>query len=120
MISRQLANETQKQKQNMYLLQENQLQMRDYCKEEFDKVREEMQQLAKFLENRFSSDEIPIIGSEGFIDLNPLGDKKNRSGKGYISGSIGTALAIDNLKEELIRIQDRFKKEMSSHREEID
>ena len=53
MIKRQLHKENTKVNQQLTLLQSSAKEIRDYAKEELDKVRDEMQQFARVLDTRF-------------------------------------------------------------------
>lgn len=62
-VSKFVCDETKKVTSTVSLLQDNLKEIRDYAKEELEKVRREMQQFAKVLDNRFGSSETMANGS---------------------------------------------------------
>ena len=87
--------------------------IRDYCREELEKVREEMQQFAKVLDDRFGTNAILIDGAGSHARNSP-----ERVSTG--AHSIKVDLAIENLKDELFKLKERSKKQLDDHKEDID
>ena len=63
-----------------------------------------MQQFAKVLDDRFGDDKIP----------------QTRSSRKSAAGAIETEFALENLKEEIGRVQEKLKRDMDVHRENMD
>ena len=79
-------------------------EVRDYSKEEIDRIRNEMQKFAKALDDRFDRYKPMIEGTQ---------DKLR-------AGSIEQHLEIERVKDEVVRITENYKKDMSLHREDTD
>lgn len=81
----------------MSLMKENLTEIRNYAKEELEKVREEMQQFARVLDKRFSNEDIsgPKLSASG---------RKSRE-----QPFLQTEIAIENTRDEMFKQGEKFK-----------
>ena len=102
-------NENERVNQEITLLQDSQKGIRDYAKEELDKVREEMQQFARVLDNRFSH-----------ITHDSLPKGSSKSSTKSANGTIELEIGLENIRDEVFKLSERFHSEISQHKKEMD
>ena len=78
-------------------MKENLTEIRNYAKEELEKVREEMQQFARVLDKRFSNEDVsgPSLSASG----------RKSSGQPFLQ----TEIAIENTRDEMFKQGEKFK-----------